>query len=177
MFVELKNTEREIEMFKWNIRKSSFVVPTFEKFFTTEELKSISEMAGTRVAWDFNSALGDTIKERYEALYVKMVELTNILVAKGAAGYFWICASPEIISIFETVAYGFSPTKQYDSENTFDLGVNPIGIGGTVYIGSINRKWRLYKNAEMPVDMAIVGCNDELEDSSHYGVMEIINFV
>ena len=32
--------------------------------------------------WDFQTALGDTIKEKYESLYVKIVEVTDVINRK-----------------------------------------------------------------------------------------------
>lgn len=32
--------------------------------------------------WDFQTALGDTIKEKYESLYVKVIEVSNVCLRK-----------------------------------------------------------------------------------------------
>lgn len=32
--------------------------------------------------WDFQTALGDTIKEKYEGLYVKLIEVRNVCTRK-----------------------------------------------------------------------------------------------
>lgn len=32
--------------------------------------------------WDFQTALGDTIREKYQGLYVKVVEVTNVINRK-----------------------------------------------------------------------------------------------
>jgi hypothetical protein len=156
--------------------------PTFKKFLTTEQLEDISKNAGTMAAWDFNTALGDTIKEKYESLYVKCIELTNVLLKKGAAGYFWIATSPEVSSIFETATYGFAPHVYLDEWEgdriSSNLDVWPMGGSDNIqYCGSINMKWRLYKDTRMPVDMVVIGCNDEVESYNHYAVLRIANFI
>lgn len=164
-------------------RKSvNFKKPTFEKFFTSQELCEMVQSAGTTVAWDFNTALGDTIKEKYESLYVKCHELTAILLRKGAMGYFWLACSPEIASIFETATAGFAPTGYYASvydngEEPKNLGVAPLGLPEVTYRGSVNYRWRLYADSEMPKELLLIGCNDTREDPKHYGRMVIHNFI
>ena len=62
--------------------------------------------------WDFSTALGDTIKEKYESLYVKVVEVTNVVHRKTLrGGANWIVTSPEVASIFETATAGFATTR------------------------------------------------------------------
>jgi hypothetical protein len=55
--------------------------------------------------WDFQTALGDTIREKYESLYVKVVEVSNVINRKMVRGQAnWVVASPEVASMFfETV--------------------------------------------------------------------------
>lgn len=40
-----------------------------------ENIKSEEKVA----TWDFDTALGETIKEKYENLYVRVVEVTNVI--------------------------------------------------------------------------------------------------
>lgn len=153
-----------------------FLKPTFEKFFTSEELAEIARKAQTVAVWDFNVALGDTIKEKYESLSVKCHEVTAILLRNGAKGYFWICCSPEVASIFEVANYGFWPAPFNDKEDK-SLGVSPLGLSELKFRGTINNKWRLYADTEMPEDTILIGCNDKMEDSSHYARLKVVNFV
>jgi hypothetical protein len=55
--------------------------------------------------WDFQTALGDTIREKYESLYVKVVEVSNVINRKMVRGQAnWVVTSPEVASMFfETV--------------------------------------------------------------------------
>lgn len=151
--------------------------PTFRNFFTHKQLMEIAADAATRTVWDFNTCLGNTIKEKYESLYVKVAELSGILEKKGAAGYLWIAASPEVTSIFETCTAGYYPSTSEECDGGYYLGVRPIGLDQINYCGSVSNKWRLYKDSMMPVDMLVIGVNDKIEDNKHYGVMKIANFV
>lgn len=156
----------------------NFVKPTFENFFSSQEIAEIAHRAGTICSWDFNCALGDTIMEKYESLYVKCYEMTNVLLKMGAVGYFWIVTSPEVSSIFETVKSGFNPITAEEFESEMIGGIKPMGLLPQVsYRGAINARWRLYTDTMMPSNMLLIGCNDTLEDSSHYGRMAIFNFI
>jgi hypothetical protein len=158
-------------------KENNFIKPTFDKFFTSEELLNIARTAGTVCTWDFVNCLGDTIKEKYESLYAKCHELTAVLLRKGAAGYFWICCSPEVGSIFETACYGFAPVHCDKFSEDRQLGVSPMGLSEQRYRGSINMKWRLYTDTEIPENMLLIGCNDKIEDSSHYAKLMVANFI
>lgn len=152
-----------------------FIKPTFVDFFSHEEIADIRNNASTVSYWDFNTALGDTIMEKYESLYVKMVEITNVLLAKGAIGYFWIATSPEIASIFETATAGFNPMGS--SHREMIGGIYPLGLPEVYYAGAINCKWRLYIDSQLDKNVAIIGCNDKREPNQHYAKLTVCNFV
>ena len=102
-----------------------------------EILGDLLKNAGTVAAWDFSTSLGDTIKEKYESLYVKLTEISTIVHRKTLRGgaNFVVC-SPEIAALFETATAGYAPTM---SDNfTSSLGIQ--------YVGAVNGKWRLYKD-------------------------------
>ena len=122
----------------------------------------------TMCTWDFNTALGNTIREKYESLYVKLVEITNVMLRKGAKGYFWIVSSPEVASIFETANYSFHPVGSlYDSQM-------PMG-GSEIYeIGVLDHRWRLYVDHNIEQNVVLVGVGME---KSQNAVLKITNFV
>lgn len=125
-----------------------------------EVLTDLRNNAGTIATWDFATALGDTIKERYESLYVKIVEVSNIIHRKTLrGGANWIVTSPEVASIFETATAGFAPTP---SENfTTALGIQ--------YVGTVNNRWRLYKDPVFPPGQLMMGYRgDSYMDSGYF---------
>jgi hypothetical protein len=125
-----------------------------------EILTDLRNNAGTIAAWDFNTSLGDTIKEKYESLYIKIVELSNVVHKKTLrGGCNWLVTSPEVASIFETATAGFAPSP---SENfTMSLGVQ--------YVGSINNKWRVYKDPLFPTNQILLGYKgDSYMDSGYF---------
>jgi hypothetical protein len=125
-----------------------------------EILTDLRNNAGTVAAWDFNTALGDTIKEKYESLYVKVVEVSNVVHRKTLrGGCNWLVTSPEVASIFETATAGFAPSP---SETfTSSLGIQ--------YVGTINNRWRLYKDPLFPQGQILMGYKgDSYMDSGYF---------
>lgn len=116
--------------------------------------------AGTVSTWDLSTALGDTIKEKYESLYIKVTEVANVVHRKtlrGAAN--WIVTSPEVASIFETATAGFAPAP---SETfTSSLGVQ--------YVGSTNKRFQLYKDPAFPINQLLMGYKgDNYMDAGYF---------
>jgi hypothetical protein len=125
-----------------------------------EVLTDLRLNAGTVAAWDFNTALGDTIKEKYESLYVKIVEISNVVHRKTLrGGANWIVTSPEVASIFETATAGFAPQP---SENfTSSIGIQ--------YVGTVAARWRMYKDPLFPTNQILLGYRgDSYMDSGYF---------
>lgn len=125
-----------------------------------EVLTDLRNNSGTVTAWDFNTALGETIKEKYESLYVKVVEVSNVIHRKTLrGGANWIVTSPEVASIFETATAGFAPAP---SETfTSSLGIQ--------YVGTVNNRWRLYKDPLFPTNQLLMGYKgDSYMDSGYF---------
>jgi len=125
-----------------------------------EVLQDLRTNAGTVTAWDFNTSLGDTIKEKYESLYVKVVEISSVIHRKtlrGGANF--IVTSPEVASIFETATAGFAPAP---SETfTSSLGIQ--------YVGTVNNRWRLYKDPLFQSNQLLMGYKgDSYLDSGYF---------
>jgi hypothetical protein len=125
-----------------------------------EVLSDLRNNAGTVASWDFNTALGDTIKEKYESLYIKIVEVSNVVHRKTLrGGCNWLVTSPEVASIFETATAGFAPAP---SETfTSSLGIQ--------YVGTVNNRWRLYKDPLFPSGQILMGYKgDSYMDSGYF---------
>jgi hypothetical protein len=113
-----------------------------------EILADLRDNAGTVTVWDFASATGDTIKERYESLYVKLVETSNQIRKKTLRGEanFIVC-SPEIAAIFQSATAGFAPAPT-------DGFQTAIGIQ---YIGTINSRYRVFIDPDAPSNQILLG--------------------
>ena len=125
-----------------------------------EVLTDLRNNAGTVAVWDFNTALGDTIKEKYESLYVKVVEVAAVVHRKTLrGGANWMVTSPEVASIFETATAGFAPAPS----DTFTTSL------GVQYVGTVNQKFRLYKDPLFPTGQILMGYKgDSYMDSGYF---------
>ena len=125
-----------------------------------EVLTDLRNNAGTVSSWDFNTALGDTIKEKYESLYVKVVEVSNVIHRKTLrGGANWLVTSPEVASIFETATAGFAPA----ASETFTSSL------GIQYVGTVNNRWRIYKDPLFPTGQIMMGYKgDSYMDSGYF---------
>jgi hypothetical protein len=125
-----------------------------------EVLTDLRANAGTISSWDFNTALGDTIKEKYESLYVKIVEVSNVVHRKTLrGGCNWLVTSPEVASIFETATAGFAPA----TSETFTTSL------GVQYVGTVNNRWRVYKDPLFPTNQILMGYKgDSYMDSGYF---------
>jgi hypothetical protein len=125
-----------------------------------EVLTDLRNNAGTIAAWDYNTALGETVKEKYESLYIKVVELSNVVHRKTLrGGCNWIVTSPEVAAIFETATAGFAPAP---SETfTSSLGIQ--------YVGTVSNRWRMYKDPLFPNNQLLLGYKgDSYMDSGYF---------
>lgn len=125
-----------------------------------EILLDIRRNAGTIATWDLKAAAGITIKEKYESLYVKVVEVSNIIHRKTLrGGANWIVTSPEVSAIFETATAGFAPAPS----NTFTTTL------GIQYIGTVNNRWKLYRDPLFPSNELCMGYRgDSYMDSGYF---------
>lgn len=125
-----------------------------------EIITDLRRNAGTVATWDFATALGDTIKEKYESLYIKVVEISNIIHRKTLrGGANWIVTSPEVASIFETSTAGFAPAPSNNFESS--LGIQ--------YIGTVNMRWKIYKDPLYPRGSILMGYRgDSYMDSGYF---------
>ena len=125
-----------------------------------EVIQDLRNNAGTVAAWDLATSLGDTIKEKYESLYVKIVEVSNVIHKKtlrGGANF--LVTSPEVASIFDTATAGFAPAP---SETfTSSLGIQ--------YVGTVANRYRLYKDPLFPTNQILMGYKgDSYMDSGYF---------
>lgn len=113
-----------------------------------EILGELLNRALVTTSWDLSTALGVNIKERYESLYVKLVQVSAAIhrrTLRGPAN--WIVTSPEVAAIFETAVAGFAPIPS----ETFSSGL------GIQYVGTVGRRWQLFKDPNFAQDKILMG--------------------
>ncbi len=132
--------------------------------------REMMKTAGTVAALDWNAILGDTIKEKYEALYIKLRELDSVLRTKAGEGkvntkkvylgdHLTILTSREIASI-------------YDVSHTGPPGL-PSDAAGIIYHGTVAHRWKLYSDPKIDSNKLLLGSE---YNSKYCAVMTIANF-
>jgi hypothetical protein len=124
-----------------------------------EILEDLRDNSGSVVVWDFATALGDTIKERYESLFVKMVECSNQIRKKTlrAEANFVVC-SPEVYAIFASATAGFAPAPM-------DGFQSAVGIQ---YVGTINSRYRVFVDPDAPRDQILMGYRGDGMETGYF---------
>lgn len=126
-----------------------------------EIIYDLYTQAGTTATWDYNSALGDTQKEKFESLYTKLVQTSALIHKKTLrSGANWIVCSPEVAAVFQTATAGYGPS---DSSETFTSGL------GVQYVGQLNRRFAMYVDPQFPTNKILMGYKgDNYLDSGYF---------
>lgn len=128
-----------------------------------------------RESIDFNNCLGDTIRERYEYIYSRLVSIHDALVRRSnRKGESWLVTSPEISSLFETMHYGFSPLSVAPTRAGYigqDENSHPT------YAGVVGHRWHLYKHIDYPQGEMILGIGRNNIPDNNLTVVTVENFV
>ena len=121
-----------------------------------EILTDLRNNAGTVAKFDFTTALGDTPKEKYESLYIKIVEISGIIHRKTLrGGCNWIVTSPEIAKVF-TDAITYFDWKRRDAREL-------------CFHGTMNNRWRLYSSKSLPKNNMLLGYKgDNVIDAGYF---------
>lgn len=146
--------------------------PQFNKFLNPQTALRLLDEAGVVTCWDFNCAMGKTIRDKYDSLCVKIVEATAILLARGAHGHFWIVTSPEVYSIMDT-ATGDKPIIVPDGEHL------PMSLteGQLKDMGVLSKRWRVFVTEQFPSAKILIGADYEQRDCTHYARLNISSFI
>lgn len=83
---------------------------------------------------------GDTIIEKFECLFMKFVEMENLLKTQGGEN-FTIEAGKFIAEWIQCTCVNVFKENDKDSEN---------------YIGTLSNRWKVYKNGDLNEDEALI---------------------
>lgn len=125
-----------------------------------EIINDLRTNAGTVASWDYAAALGTNIKEKYESLYVKLMEVSATIHRKTLrSGANFVVCSPEVAAMFETATAGFAPSPSETFTST--LGVQ--------YVGTVNSRFKLYKDPTATSTQLLMGYKgDSYMDSGYF---------
>lgn len=105
------------------------------------------------IPFSWSEALGDTIKEKLESLYSKMLDVVNILNDKKI-DHNIIVASPKILEMLECY-FGFS---DHSTTNVWRFKEDAVP-----YKGVINKRWCLYQDNFSFRDVLVITGPDLLD--------------
>jgi hypothetical protein len=114
-----------------------------------ENVKYLHDKALTLCTIRWETLLGDTIKEKMEGIYTKLVECSNIAKAKSDDMPTAIIASPKFASIFQTGCY-WQDTQYFPSEPYHrPHAVNPLGSTG---------RWQIFTSPHLKDNELLLTC-------------------
>jgi hypothetical protein len=111
------------------------------------------------------TCFGSTLKEKYEAIYVKLVEMSNILLAecehkKIKVGQICIYAGVDIASIFESLTTPCYFHVPLDKLNEYcEKLKQDRSKSDKAYIGSFRGgEWKVYQDNKLSPNQVIIEC-------------------
>lgn len=118
------------------------------------------------------ASLGDTLKEKYESIYLKMIRLSVEAYRKnGSTGFNGLITSPELMALFESVCPRFAPTGFCDQHKDGDQD------GPVMYHGVLNQRYRMYETPMMPKNQILLCCVKDnkavTEDPDFLALLEV----
>ena len=131
-------------------------------------IESLAAMAATRAAADWKCFYGDTFKGKYPSLYVKLVEISNVIVHKvGTGGYFWIACSNESFTALQ------EGKMQYEHA--------PRCMKGVWLRGLLEGEWRVYTDVDMKPGLFLIGSSPQIDgliyEPRRFGTLTLANFI
>lgn len=162
------NMENKIDIFnEWDA--------DLMKFLTPAKAFELAQAPGTISSWDFNTSIGETIRDKYDSLFIKIIEITGVLLRKGATGFFWVVTSPEVFSIMDSATSDKTITKN----SMYGVNQEAMGLqeGQLTDMGVMSRRWRVLVTPEWPTNMMLIGCGSKENGPNHYARLSIANFV
>lgn len=107
------------------------------EIITHDQIAKMLEQAVITQDFSLKDSLGDTIGEKYESLYLKMIDVSKEL------GLPMIIAGRDVCSIFESCTAGLTQRL-----TPHEPGVHELGV--------VNWRWRLILDTDLPNDVLII---------------------
>lgn len=139
--------------------------PDAPEVLTLDEFLDLFDNAGTISCWDFNFALGDTLREKYESLWIKLLELAGVISQKiGKQMTYWAAVHP---SVGAMCFKGFSHSPR----------LIPMGGLEPIYLGTLCQRMEIFECPLPEPTRILVGCGDEKMSNDHYARLMLANYI
>lgn len=135
--------------------------------YREDEFLKLLENAGTVSCWDYNTSLGDTIRDKYESLAIKIMEVANVVARKiKKPELFWAALSSPLAMAIEI-----------GLDNRMTVEHIPMGGDEPRFIGTIMSRVKLYECPCMPENQILIGYGDKPKDGINYARISIANYI
>lgn len=138
-----------------------------DKFFTHPVVEWFLTNAGSEEIIDWKTVVDNKDKEnKYKKLHAKLLEITNVVVGKGARGYFWLIASPQISDILASIKPIF-----------VSAGLDQLPLGYPIVLrqGILDKRWLIYSDLALTNDIMLMGAGFSKKHNNYYCKIKIIN--
>lgn len=139
-----------------------------ENPFAEEDFIRLAETAATVSAWDFNCALGDTLRDKFESLEFKIFEMAKVVASKiETEEFFWAAMHSSLASQIEMAIDPNPRRKSFEG----------MGGRGPKLFGTLMNRVKLYDVPILPTHWIVVGCGDKPKTSEHYARISVANYI
>jgi hypothetical protein len=112
--------------------------------------------------------LGETFNGKWPSLFVKITELSNVIVRKSGGGFFSIVCSPETYSLLQC--------------GHMDYEYSPRHVKGITYKGVLEGEWKVYTDIDMEPGKLLIGSSQSATalsfgEPKKYAVLVLANFI
>ena len=121
--------------------------------------------------FDFLEALGDTVRERTESLYLKLYELSQKIVDNGGVGYCWILTNKVISDLITGMLSSWQEINQIPLGASNPHTFTSQNKDQVTEVGVVLGKYRIFMKDSMENYVAI-GIGD---DPKHIAFLEIFD--
>ena len=135
--------------------------------FCESDFLKLLDNCGTVSAWDFNTSLGDSLREKYETLIFKLAEVAGVVAKKIEKPEFFWAALPSPLAMSLEAGLDRSLTADYV----------PMGGREPRFIGTLMARIKLYECPCMPENQILIGCGDQPKNPDHYARICICNYI
>lgn len=130
----------------------SVVAKDIRRQITAEILDDLRRNVGTEDTWECSLKEGETIKEQWERLYIKMVEVSNVVHRETLrCGTNWAVAGKDAAELLGS-SIGHSQIGESDE---------------VVYLGEINHRWKLFVDPNSPPNDILMGYSGTMFDNGY----------
>lgn len=115
--------------------------------FDRDRVADLVWMCEEHLVWDFDTANGNTVREKFESLFVTLANASNLIYRKTTYSPNLVLTSPEAGSLIE-ISVAFKP--------------NPNGLLGDKqpirFAGTLNSRWNMFNTVYFEPPQVLIGC-------------------